>query len=110
MLGSSAGAHMVAAMSTRFDKRLYPAVDDADGGHLAVPRSGFVLNPDIRVSSRTPPTFLLQAQDDPVDPVDRGTTRDYPPRARSRRSATAAAASASAAPAFASLASCRARS
>jgi acetyl esterase/lipase len=29
-----------------------------------------VLNPDIRVGSRTPPTFLLHAEDDPVDPVE----------------------------------------
>jgi acetyl esterase/lipase len=28
------------------------------------------LNPDIRVNSQTPPTFLLQAEDDPVDSVD----------------------------------------
>jgi acetyl esterase/lipase len=27
-------------------------------------------NPDIRVTSRTPPTFLIQAEDDPVDPVE----------------------------------------
>jgi dipeptidyl aminopeptidase/acylaminoacyl peptidase len=28
------------------------------------------LNPSIRVTSQTPPTFLLHAQDDPVDPVE----------------------------------------
>lgn len=28
------------------------------------------LNPSIEVSSQTPPTFLLHAQDDPVDPVE----------------------------------------
>ena len=39
-------------------------------GHLAVPERDFALNPDIKVTSRTPPTFLLQAQDDPVDPVE----------------------------------------
>lgn len=83
VLGFSAGGHMVAAMSTHFDKRLYPAVDAADAescrpdfavalypGHLAVPEKGFALNPDIQVTSRTPPTFLLQAEDDPVDPVE----------------------------------------
>lgn len=32
-------------------------------GHLA-------LNPDARVTGRTPPTFLLQAEYDPVDPVE----------------------------------------
>src|SRR6059036_2224436 len=30
VLGFSAGGHLVAAMSTHFDKRLYPAVDAAD--------------------------------------------------------------------------------
>jgi len=83
VLGFSAGGHMVAAISTHFEKRLYPAVDAADNencrpdfavalypGHLAVPEENFALNPDIRVTSQTPPTFLLQAEDDPVDPVE----------------------------------------
>ena len=74
---------MVAALSTRFEERLSPAGDDIDRvscrpdfavalypGHLAVPEERFVLNPAIRVTSRTPPTFLLHAQDDPVDPVE----------------------------------------
>jgi acetyl esterase/lipase len=39
-------------------------------GHLAVPERHFALNPDIRVTNRTPPTFLLQAENDPVDPVE----------------------------------------
>jgi acetyl esterase/lipase len=83
VLGFSAGGHMVAAISTHFETRLYEPVDDADKescrpdfavslypGHLAVPEKDFALNPDIQVSSRTPPTFLLQAEDDPVDPVE----------------------------------------
>jgi acetyl esterase/lipase len=74
---------MVAATSTHFEKRVYSPVDAADTascrpdfaialypGHLAVPERGFALNPDIRVTSRTPPTFLVQAEDDPVDPVE----------------------------------------
>lgn len=83
VLGFSAGGHMVAAISTHFDKRLYPSVDAADKvscrpdfgvalypGHLAVPERHFALNPEIRVTSQTTPTFLLQAEDDPVDPVE----------------------------------------
>ena len=35
---------------------------------MAVGQSG--LNPDIHVTSQTPPTFLLQAEDDPVDNVE----------------------------------------
>jgi acetyl esterase/lipase len=83
VLGFSAGGHMVANLSTHFEKRRYPPVDAADRvscrpdfavalypGHLAVPERNFVLNPDIHVTKRTPPTFLLQAEDDPVDPVE----------------------------------------
>ena len=83
VLGFSAGGHMVAAMSTHFEKRVYPPVDAADKescrpdfavalypGHLAASGNGFALNPEIQVTSRTPPTFLLQAEDDPTDPVE----------------------------------------
>jgi acetyl esterase/lipase len=79
VLGFSAGGHLVAAISTHFDRRAYTAVDPADGqacrpdfavalypGHLD--QHGR-LNPDIVVTSRTPPTFLIQAQDDPVDSI-----------------------------------------
>ena len=83
VLGFSAGGHMAAAISTNFEQRLYPPADAADRescrpdfavvlypGHLAVPERGFALNPDIDVTPRTPPTFLLHAEDDPVDPVE----------------------------------------
>src|SRR5260221_12048392 len=85
VLGFSAGGHMVAAMSTHFEKRLYPAVDAADKescrpdfavavypGHLWIDDKKFELNPDIRahITGETPPTFLLQAQDDYVDNVN----------------------------------------
>jgi acetyl esterase/lipase len=82
VLGFSAGGHLVADISTHFDKRLYPAVDAADKvscrpdfavalypGHLWISTLGFVLNPEIPVSQQTPPTFLLQAENDPVDSV-----------------------------------------
>ena len=74
---------MVTALSTHYDKRLYPAVDAADKescrpdfaialypGHLWYPDKEFVLNPNVPVTSNTPPTFLLQAENDPVDPVE----------------------------------------
>jgi len=83
VLGFSAGGHMVAAISTHFEKRLYRSVDAADRvscrpdfavalypGHLAIPETDFALNPDIRVSKQTPPTILIQAEDDPMDPVE----------------------------------------
>jgi acetyl esterase/lipase len=85
VLGFSAGGHMVAAMSTHFGHRLYPAVDAADKescrpdfavalypGHLSIAANSFALNPDIRthITSQTPPTFLLQNEDDHVDRVE----------------------------------------
>ena len=81
VLGFSAGGHLVTDISTHFDKRLYPAVDAADKescrpdfavalypGHLWYKR--FELNPDVPVTRRTPPTFLVQAENDPVDNVN----------------------------------------
>src|SRR5712671_2592862 len=85
VLGFSAGGHMVAAMSTHFEQRVYPAVDAADKescrpdfavavypGHLWIDDKKFELNPDIRthITRKTPPTFLLQAEDDYVDNVN----------------------------------------
>jgi acetyl esterase/lipase len=85
VLGFSAGGHMVAAISTHFEKRLYPVVDAADKescrpdfavalypGYLWIDDKKFELNPDIRthITGQTPPTFLLQAEDDYVDNVN----------------------------------------
>ena len=38
--------------------------------HLATADKDLGLNPDLHVTSQTPPTFLLQAEDDHVDDVD----------------------------------------
>jgi acetyl esterase/lipase len=83
VLGFSAGGHLVAAMSTQFAHRLYPAVDAADKescrpdfavaiypGHLWVDDNKFELNPNVPVTRQTPPTFLLQNEDDNVDGVN----------------------------------------
>jgi acetyl esterase/lipase len=83
VLGFSAGGHLVAAISTHFKKRLYPPVDAADkqscrpdfavalypGHMLERTTKEFEMNPYIPVTSQTPPTFLLQAEDDPVNTV-----------------------------------------
>jgi acetyl esterase/lipase len=83
VLGFSAGGHLVAAISTYFKKRLYQAVDAADEescrpdfaialypGHMLEHTSkDFQLNPYIPVTAQTPPTFLIQAEDAPVDTV-----------------------------------------
>ncbi|HEY1986406.1 MAG TPA: alpha/beta hydrolase [Terracidiphilus sp.] len=104
VLGFSAGGHLSAAISTHFEKRLYPVVDAADKescrpdfavalypGHLSLSASEWDarqgtkkfavphpvnadkhlwLNPEVPVTRHTPPTFLLQAEDDHVDSVD----------------------------------------
>jgi acetyl esterase/lipase len=85
VLGFSAGGHLAAAMSVHFKERLYSAVDAADEescrpdfavpiypGHLVLDGSSFDLKPDIRthITRQTPPTFLLQNEDDHVDGVE----------------------------------------
>jgi acetyl esterase/lipase len=80
VIGFSAGGFLVAEISTKFAHRLYPPVDAADQqsarpdfamaiypGHLT--EDGVHLNPNVPVSHETPPTFLLQAEDDHVDGV-----------------------------------------
>src|SRR5580658_8807931 len=83
VLGTSAGGHLVAAVSTNFKRRLYKAVDAADrascrpdfgvalypGHMLENTTKDFQLNPYVPVTKETPPMFLLQAEDDPVDTV-----------------------------------------
>jgi len=82
VIGFSAGAHMAIMASTRFE-RLYPPVDDADKtssrpdfalvlypGRMAYQRTNFTPNPDVRVTARTSPTFLVHAYDDPMNPVE----------------------------------------
>ncbi|MBV8707537.1 MAG: alpha/beta hydrolase [Acidobacteriaceae bacterium] len=84
VLGFSAGGHLVAATSVHFDKRLYSEIDAADKqscrpdfavalypGHLAVKEGSLALNPDIatHITAQTPPTFLLQNENDNVDSI-----------------------------------------
>ena len=83
VLGFSAGGHLVAAISTRFQQRLYPAVDAADKescrpdfaialypGHLWIDEKKFELNSEIQVTRDTPSTFLVQAENDGVDSIN----------------------------------------
>jgi acetyl esterase/lipase len=92
VIGFSAGGHLVAAVSTRFAQRTYRPVDAADAlscrpdfaiaiyaGHLWAhedesratrTQEDLSLRPDIRVRADTPPTFLLQAENDDVDGVE----------------------------------------
>lgn len=88
VMGFSAGAYLAAALGNYYEKRLYAPVDAADRlscrpdfavviypGYLALAEHPYYLpsaeqpftaNPDIHPTAQTPPTFLAQAEDDPV--------------------------------------------
>ena len=79
VLGFSAGGHLAAALCNNYDARTYPKADDADeqscrpdfavlvyAAYLTVKEEGDKLAPDMRVTAQTPPTFLVQTQDDSV--------------------------------------------
>jgi acetyl esterase/lipase len=79
VLGFSAGAHLAAAVSNIYEKRIYDPIDEADQqscrpdfavviypGYLALADQNFAPNPEIRPNANTPPTFVVQAEDDPV--------------------------------------------
>jgi acetyl esterase/lipase len=84
VMGFSAGGHLVANISTHFERRLYPAVDAADRescrpdfgvaiypGHMTEnTTNAFDLNPTVPVSTNMPPQFVLMAEDDNVDGVE----------------------------------------
>lgn len=82
VMGFSAGGYLVAQTSNIFEPS-YTPIDEVDQvssrpdfaiaffpGHLC--RNG-AFDPGMRVTERTPPTFLLQAWDDPVDPICNST-------------------------------------
>lgn len=79
VLGFSAGGHLAAVLSNNFETRSYDPVDEADRvscrpdfalliypAYLTVKEEGDKLAPELPVSGKTPPSFLLQAEDDPV--------------------------------------------
>ena len=82
VLGFSAGGYLVAEISTAFQRRLYAPRDAADKescrpdfavavypGHLRAGKA-YGLNANVPVTRQTPPTFLVQAEDDNIDGVD----------------------------------------
>lgn len=84
VIGFSAGGYLVAEASTRYTHRLYAPVDAAD--HVSM-RPDFAaaiypghldehgrLNPNVPVTGNTPPTFIVQAEDDDVDGVQQALT------------------------------------
>jgi acetyl esterase/lipase len=79
VLGFSAGGHLAATLSNNYDTRTYPKLDAADEqscrpdfivlvytAYLTVKDEGDKLAPEMRVTAQTPPTFLVQTEDDSV--------------------------------------------
>lgn len=84
VMGFSAGGHLVADVSTNYKKRAYAVTDDIDTincrpnfgivmfpGHMTIHTSKpYELNRKLPVDGNTPPTFILQAGNDPIDPIE----------------------------------------
>ncbi len=83
VMGFSAGGHLVADVSTNYRKKVYGLTDDIDKvnckpdfgisffpGHMLVHAyKPYGLNKTLPVDSETPPMFILQAGNDPVDTI-----------------------------------------
>jgi acetyl esterase/lipase len=94
VLGFSAGGYLVAEISTNFKLPVYAPADAADKesarpdfalaiypGQIATDDDK--LNPNVPVSRETPPTFLVQAEDDYTDGVHQSLVY-YAPLAKAR--------------------------
>ena len=79
VLGFSAGGHLSAAVSTNYETRTYPAIDDADKescrpdfavliypAYLTAKGDLTKIAPELTVTKDTPPTILVQTEDDPI--------------------------------------------
>lgn len=79
VLGFSAGGHLSASLSTNYEKRTYPVVDAADElscrpdftaliypAYLTVAEEGDKVAPELPITEKTSPTFIVITQDDPV--------------------------------------------
>lgn len=78
VLGFSAGGHLAALVSNDYQTRSYSFFDDADRSSCRPDFTILIypayltkddrtsLSPELKVSSQTPPTFLVQTEDDPI--------------------------------------------
>lgn len=75
VMGFSAGAHLAAMASNSYNERTYPKVDNFDDVSLRpdfcvliypayLDGENFSIAPELKVTEKTPPTFLVQTQDD----------------------------------------------
>ena len=75
VLGFSAGAHLSAVASTNYSNRTYQRVDSNDDVSLRpdftvlvypayLSADNFTISPELKVDENTPPTILIQTQDD----------------------------------------------
>lgn len=75
VMGFSAGAHLAAVASNSYAERTYPQVDNFDNANLRpdfciliypayLDGENFSIAPELKVTQNTPPTFLVQTQDD----------------------------------------------
>jgi acetyl esterase/lipase len=83
VMGFSAGGHLVADVSTNYRKRAYTVMDEVDHvnckpnfgiamypGHMTFHSTKpYELNNLLPVDSATPPMFILQAGNDPIDTI-----------------------------------------
>jgi acetyl esterase/lipase len=81
-MGFSAGGHLAALLSNNFDKLTYESVDAADQSsarpdfamliypaYLTMDKELTTVSPALPISGKTPPTLLIQAEDDGI-PVE----------------------------------------
>lgn len=79
VMGFSAGAHLSAVLSCNNEARTYEAIDEADKAscrpdfvmlvypaYLTLAKEGDKIAPELKITANTPPTFLLQTQDDGI--------------------------------------------
>lgn len=79
VLGFSAGGDLAALLSNNFARRTYKPIGPADRvscrpnftmlvypAYLVLNRQGCALAPELKVTANTPPTFLVQTEDDPI--------------------------------------------
>ena len=79
VMGFSAGGHLAAALSTNFEHRAYTPIDERDNvscrpdftlliypAYLTLKDEGDKVSPELTITKSTPPTFLVQAEDDGV--------------------------------------------